>query len=227
MLGAMANDPTQEPPILYDVAAGVATITLNRPERKNSLSDELVGSLSRMLDRAIADDDVRVVVLTNTGNTFCAGADLKSDTPGLGDADAAAKAEAEAAPQARRTFVEGAREPFQHPFEDAVVVAAAGVAGDARGKRGGGRVVRVPVPDRRHDDRAAAGEDVAGIGAPLGRLAHVAEVRLAARRQPVPEALGVAALAGAREPDGVEPDRPGALADPCGEVGAQPMKRTA
>ncbi len=99
---AMSNETSQEPPILYEVGGGVATITLNRPERKNSLSDELVGSLSAMLDRAVADPEVRVVLVTNTGNTFCAGADLKSATPGLSDTDEAAQAER--AP--RRSFVD-------------------------------------------------------------------------------------------------------------------------
>jgi len=87
MLGAMSSETNPESPILYAVNTGVATITLNRPEAKNSLSDELVGSLSTMLDRAVADDEVRVIVVTNTGNTFCAGADLKSTTPGLSDTE--------------------------------------------------------------------------------------------------------------------------------------------
>ncbi|MEM9566647.1 MAG: enoyl-CoA hydratase-related protein [Actinomycetota bacterium] len=102
----MSSETSQEPPILYEVSAGVATITLNRPERKNSLSEELVGSLSLMLDRAIGDDAVRVVVVTNTGNTFCAGADLKSATPGLSDTDDAASP-GEAADEApKRSFVD-------------------------------------------------------------------------------------------------------------------------
>jgi len=67
----------------FAVTDGVATITLNRPERKNALSDELVNSLADDLDTAMADDTVRAVVLTNTGNTFCAGADLKADQPGV------------------------------------------------------------------------------------------------------------------------------------------------
>ncbi|MFV0526551.1 MAG: enoyl-CoA hydratase-related protein [Acidimicrobiales bacterium] len=87
-------DTVPSDPILYEVGNGVATITLNMPERKNSLSDLLVNTLADTLDVAIADDAVRVVVLTNTGNTFCAGADLKADTPGV------------AAGEARRTFVD-------------------------------------------------------------------------------------------------------------------------
>ncbi|MGI9599019.1 MAG: enoyl-CoA hydratase-related protein [Acidimicrobiales bacterium] len=83
----MSTENNDDAPILYEVSGGVATITLNMPERKNSLSDQLVGSLSAMLDQAIADDQARVIVLTNAGNTFCAGADLKSNRPGVADTD--------------------------------------------------------------------------------------------------------------------------------------------
>ncbi len=72
--------------VLLSVTAGVATITLNLPEQKNSLSDELVNGLADRLDAAIADPAVRLIVLTNAGNTFCAGADLKSKRPGVNSA---------------------------------------------------------------------------------------------------------------------------------------------
>jgi enoyl-CoA hydratase/carnithine racemase len=62
---------------VYDVERGVATITLNRTDNRNALSNELMNSLGDNLSQAIADDAVRIVVLTNEGNTFCAGADLK------------------------------------------------------------------------------------------------------------------------------------------------------
>jgi methylglutaconyl-CoA hydratase len=64
---------------LYDVRAGVATITLNRHDNRNALSIELMNSLGDSLTRATADDDVRVIVLTNDGNTFCAGANLRGE----------------------------------------------------------------------------------------------------------------------------------------------------
>jgi methylglutaconyl-CoA hydratase len=67
---------------LLEVAGGVATITLNRPENRNALSVELVESLGANLDAALTDDAVRLVVLTNVGNTFCAGADLKAAVSG-------------------------------------------------------------------------------------------------------------------------------------------------
>jgi enoyl-CoA hydratase/carnithine racemase len=63
---------------LYAIDAGIATITLNRPDNRNALSAELCDSLGENLQKAMSDDAVRVIVLTNEGNTFCAGADLKS-----------------------------------------------------------------------------------------------------------------------------------------------------
>ncbi|MFK8018733.1 MAG: enoyl-CoA hydratase/isomerase family protein [Pseudomonadales bacterium] len=64
---------------LYSVLQGIATITLNREGAKNSLSVGLMNSLGDNLQQAESDDSVRAIVLTNTGNTFCAGADLKGD----------------------------------------------------------------------------------------------------------------------------------------------------
>ncbi|MFD8421930.1 enoyl-CoA hydratase family protein [Streptomyces sp. NPDC059466] len=55
----------------------VATLTLDSPANRNALSSALVGELARELTRCGEDDDVRAVVLTHTGNTFSAGADLR------------------------------------------------------------------------------------------------------------------------------------------------------
>ena len=63
---------------MYELSGGVATVTLDRPESRNALTAELVDGLGDDLARAFADDDVRVVVLTNSGPAFCAGADLKA-----------------------------------------------------------------------------------------------------------------------------------------------------
>ena len=62
---------------LYEVNNGVATITLNRPDNRNALSTELVDGLAAHVAQAIADPAAHVIVLTGTGGTFCAGADLK------------------------------------------------------------------------------------------------------------------------------------------------------
>lgn len=61
----------------YDVVAHVATITLADETRRNALSEELLGQLLEAVDEANRDQDVRVVVLTNRGTVFCAGANLR------------------------------------------------------------------------------------------------------------------------------------------------------
>lgn len=63
--------------LLYAVADGVATITINRPERRNALSWDVIAQMRTRLAEAKADDAVRVVVVTGAGDkAFCAGADL-------------------------------------------------------------------------------------------------------------------------------------------------------
>src|SRR5688572_32442524 len=63
--------------LLYEVADGVATVTLNRPDQRNALNAELLGALVDAMKRARDDEDVRAVVLTGAGEkVFCAGADL-------------------------------------------------------------------------------------------------------------------------------------------------------
>jgi enoyl-CoA hydratase len=70
----------------YAVEDGFATLTLDSPHNRNAISSRLVAELLAGLERAAADPQVRAVVLTHTGNTFCAGADLKEAV----DADPAA-----------------------------------------------------------------------------------------------------------------------------------------
>ena len=62
--------------IRYEVAAGVATVTLHRPDRLNAFTPVMGRELVAAFDRSDNDDGVRVVVLTGEGRAFCAGADL-------------------------------------------------------------------------------------------------------------------------------------------------------
>lgn len=64
-------------PILYDRRRDAAWLTLNQPERRNALSEELVVALLGNLRTAIDDAGVRSIVITGAGTAFCAGADLK------------------------------------------------------------------------------------------------------------------------------------------------------
>lgn len=65
----------------YDVVEAVARITINRPERRNSMSFDVMRGLREAVERARVDDAVRVVVLTGAGDrAFCSGADLSGMT---------------------------------------------------------------------------------------------------------------------------------------------------
>lgn len=64
--------------LLYDVSDGVATITLNRPDKLNAFTAQMRQELVAVFDRTDADDAVRAVIVTGAGRAFCAGADLSS-----------------------------------------------------------------------------------------------------------------------------------------------------
>jgi enoyl-CoA hydratase/carnithine racemase len=64
--------------ISYDVADGIATITLSRPDAMNAFTATMCREMYEVFDRTDADDDVRVVIVTGAGRAFCAGADLSS-----------------------------------------------------------------------------------------------------------------------------------------------------
>jgi len=64
--------------LTYDVSRGVATITLNRPDRLNAYNATMCAELIESFDRSDADDEVRAVVVTGAGRAFCAGADLEA-----------------------------------------------------------------------------------------------------------------------------------------------------
>lgn len=64
--------------LLEEQLDGVRILRLNRPQRRNALSSELVDALVAALDRAEADSEARVVVITGEGSVFCAGGDLGS-----------------------------------------------------------------------------------------------------------------------------------------------------
>lgn len=64
--------------ILFDVAGGIATITLNRPEKLNAFTSQMMADLIAAFDLTDADDGVRAVIVTGAGRAFCAGADLSA-----------------------------------------------------------------------------------------------------------------------------------------------------
>lgn len=73
--------------VRYEVAAGVATVTLDSEHNRNALSAQLMSELLAGLRAALADDAVRVIVLSHTGRVFCSGADLKATQAASSGAD--------------------------------------------------------------------------------------------------------------------------------------------
>src|ERR1700739_3977294 len=75
----MSNAPTAAaagPVLLETVENGVALLVMNRPDKLNSLNNELATALNQAFERMGKNDSVRVVVLTGAGRAFCAGGDL-------------------------------------------------------------------------------------------------------------------------------------------------------
>jgi enoyl-CoA hydratase/carnithine racemase len=72
------------PEVRYEVADHVATITLNRPHRRNAISVRMLQLLTERFSEADDDPDVRVVILTGAGKGFCAGLDIKDAMAGTG-----------------------------------------------------------------------------------------------------------------------------------------------
>lgn len=151
--------------VTSSVAAGVAQITLARPEKRNALSPETIRQLQDALTAARRDEQVRVVVLRADGPDFCAGADLES-LAGLVDAGVEAhRADA-------RAFADLylAMRSLAHP-----------VIGSVRGRALGGGAGLVTACDI-----VVAGSD-ARIGYPEVRIGFVAAVVMAMLRATVPE----------------------------------------
>ncbi len=87
----MAPDPdapsTSDPdevPVRYEVADHIATITLNRPHRRNAISVPMLVQLGEAFTRADEDRDVRAIVVTGAGKGFCSGLDIKDAMAGTG-----------------------------------------------------------------------------------------------------------------------------------------------
>ncbi|MBK5288559.1 MAG: enoyl-CoA hydratase/isomerase family protein [Acidimicrobiia bacterium] len=81
----MAIPPTSAAPeVLYDVDGHVATITLNRPHRRNAISVQMLVELTEVIERIERDRGVRVAILTGAGAGFCSGLDIKDAMAGTG-----------------------------------------------------------------------------------------------------------------------------------------------
>ena len=62
--------------IIYSENAKIASIKLNRPEKKNAMNDVMINELIDVFEQLELNDDIRVITITGEGDTFCSGADL-------------------------------------------------------------------------------------------------------------------------------------------------------
>ncbi len=74
----------KDAPVLYEEKDKVGVLTLNRPENRNSMDHEVLPAFQKIMDRVKENKELRCLVITGSGNTFCAGADFKK---GFGDSD--------------------------------------------------------------------------------------------------------------------------------------------
>jgi len=74
----MSNNPVLEKSLLVEIHRGICVLTLNRPEKRNALNDELVSALRSALNAAETDESVRVIIIRGAGKDFCSGADLST-----------------------------------------------------------------------------------------------------------------------------------------------------
>ena len=72
--------------LLYEVEAGVATITLNRPDKLNAFNRKMCQELQDVFDVTDGDPEVRAVIITGAGRAFCSGADLSGGVSEIGRA---------------------------------------------------------------------------------------------------------------------------------------------
>lgn len=96
--------------VAYEVSEGIATVTLNRPEKLNAWTSRMADEIRHCMSTAAADDAVKVIILTGAGRGFCAGADMNDLTVMTGEG---AGSISSSAPEA---FDPGSRQDFQRRY---------------------------------------------------------------------------------------------------------------
>src|SRR5438034_9138238 len=117
----------------YEVADGIATVTIDRAEKNNAISAEMRADFRALADEVYGDDGVRVVIFTGVGKTFCVGADVSTF-------------ETDCYTPAFRANTRLLTNFFNdlEAMEQPVIAATNGTCG-------AGRSAHVPVSDPRHD----------------------------------------------------------------------------
>jgi len=138
--------------ILLDQADGIATLTLNRPQRLNALGRTTTVDLCNLCDEVIADPEVRVLVITGAGDAFCAGGDYKDTfVPGFEQSAQQWRARVRRGPNRFVTLMQACEKP--------VIACVNGIA------IGGGSTIAMACDIRIASDRARFGMAFSKIGA--------------------------------------------------------------
>lgn len=183
--------------ILYRVEEGVAVITLNRPDRLNAWRGEMDRDVRAAMRAAVADESVRVIVLTGAGRGFCAGADMNALTAIQGDAKGAG-----ASATRSEAFDPSANENFRKQYSYFPSVQKPIIAAVNGACAGLGMVIALYADIRFASDAAAFTTAFAkrgliaehGMSWLLPRLvgmAHAADLLYSARVVRAPEALAI------------------------------------
>jgi enoyl-CoA hydratase/carnithine racemase len=136
--------------LLTDLAAGVLTVTLNRPDKLNAYTAQMGGELTDVFLRADQDDAVRVVIVTGAGRGFCAGADISGGSESFGEGGAKLFGDGGASsqsPEARRAGFTGAIFNCRKPS----------IAAINGGAVGGGITMTLPMDIRIASEKAKIG----------------------------------------------------------------------
>ncbi len=118
----------QEPHVLSEIADGVGTITLNRPDRRNALSVEMIEGLGSTLEAMAASSEVGAVVIRGAGRAFCSGGDVRDFDERGGEGNGAEHVDPDAirAQQEHQRRTVGALHRFPKPVLASIGGAAAG-----------------------------------------------------------------------------------------------------
>ena len=143
----LINGTTHSDDVYGTIEDGVGTITLNRPDRRNALSDAMIAGLSSLLTTMQESDEVGAIVLTGAGRAFCSGGDVQDfdakggEGGGADEIDAAAVESQRRAQQATVGAIHRSRKPVIAAIPGAAAGAGLGLALAAHFRIGSERAV--------------------------------------------------------------------------------------
>lgn len=152
----LINGTTTEDDVYGDVTDGVGTITLNRPDRRNAMSEAMVTGLVTLLETMGESDDVGVIVITGAGKAFCSGGDVQDFDAKGGEGAGASEVDQTAVAEQERVQLETVGAIYRSPKP--VIAAIPGAAA------GAGLGFALAADFRIGSDRAVMATAFAAVG---------------------------------------------------------------